>query len=1337
MKKKLLKIGITSLIVSLMLTGTAFADPGDDDSDFPSHISIDNWQTWYPKVTALRSLNAYLATDRNQKVYYVPMLEELPDVKNAVSDCTDYAGSRQRFAAVYDGYFDQMCYEALVRKSDGSYSNVPAIVQTEGSNSVRELTTLGYDFLLTSESLSNVVVNGENVSANYSATKLDRTNGYVDLNTALMDIYKAVGQSKYDIIYAFTEDESMTVENSPIQQEINLLLDGAKGVDTSAGAAWVFATRTNPNLYWKQAAYDGIIWDAEALHNNTTVSGASNTKTEAVTLGEFCMYAYNIMNIYGEPVITQSERNILLQLYGSTVPYKACSAGEVEAIETLIAKGIICPDEDEQYLVWNGNIDFDYMLTLLMRISDVNARKTYKDVQITMDVSMINNNYYNAKLEYEDSNIVEIKESKSAAQVTNYYDARLGVSQFENMAQTINTNNVSMDLFIPTHLVFVGPDGAVFPLTTQVTTYTQKVYSTNHPGSSYVLSNYDPVTDGQLMQFCISDGIQEDSNSKFLHLRIASFTVQDLVHSDGTYHLHLVNDRGELSSSAFAIKPGGGIYYESGIRSDDDDDVLTDRDSGEVELSNTDEIDELIALYEEGDLFGANRRLREMLDANPNWTIDEVEAAEYAASNGEYLSSDNTSVMYMTIVANSENNITVRTLNGAQLTLASIMSNQSDSQSHMADPSNPSDLIFRKVNATTYQVDNCKNTNDLNERVRSQSVQGVATAYCKRDQELLVSTEWLRNKGIISTAPIENGDMLMLSTQYSNIYLDKKNQYIVVGACVYDVQNLDQSEIWFTAGSDTFVNFRAVLGWTGDFMIFKNTGGSISVSILDSTSFSPTSSGRYAVNVRLLDILKNDIGVPTTTGNTVAIQGYSQTANDKTKMQMTGLYPFANYFIYVASNVLDTSEEYHDWLFVFKQRDVKVNGTKLDYDDTDSRKFLRDTINVDLNSLDSNVTVWAYPLYRTDNSEYGKGMPRGMTYSDKYGYIYRPEKATSAADVLASYFNTEGVLRSDGSPEYVLPFYVDSNDNIRCFNYNVYVYQDADGNDVMMNYGEMPAACALQEPKPYLTYKLKNKKYTMYTDNLMPDIVDGDSYGEFVAYPAVTSPALWFLELQKYDFQTVMANQNNGTALYWGTSRVNVAKKAGKWTLSIGSTDVTSKLEKMNYLLMRETASKTSTIGRWFSVSALSAFELKPVGEDGTGTEKIVGPTTGRTDSVVDVIDWDEFKLSRILENGEFAVSIVTVIVLNIMPRIALFAFLLLTALGVIQNVKLFQLFCDRIFDPFKFLTAGRKDVHTFRSGRAFITSIVAMAIYALFMDGTIIHVIEWLMQFIGAFLGR
>ncbi len=1311
------KLLLASCLLSLLLPTGVYAD--DDDDSGPWHVIVDNWQTHKPRVTALRSLNAYLATDKGQAVYYVPTLEELPNIKNAVADTTDYRGNNQKFAAVYDGYFDQMCYEALVRKSDGTYSKTPAIVQSEGRDKVRELTTLGYDFLLTDETITDIAPSGEDVNAGYSVHKLDLANGRVDLNTALMDIYKAVGQEKYDITYIFTPDSGLTVTSSPIQGELSLNLSQYDSVDNSAGKAWVFVTRTNPSLYWKQAVYDGIVLDAEAFTGNPNADNSS-AKSTIVTLADFCNYAYNIMNIYGEPVMTAGERSILLQLYGTVVPYSACPA-EAKAIETFIAKGIISPEDDQQYLNWNSEIDPGYMLTLLMRIADINARTTYKDVQITLDASLIDEGYYQANLTLEPSSVIEFTQASGIARTTNYYDYQLSAKEFERLSKSFNTNNVSLELFIPTHLAIVGPDGTAFPITTQVTPYTKKIYSKDYPGVSYVQSSYDAGTDGPLMQFAISDGMQDG----YLKLRIAAFDIQDLLHGDGMYYFTLINDKGQLASDYFKVKPGGGTYYESGSRNDYyDDELLTDSDTS-IEYSNADEIQQIIDLYKE-DPEKAKKEADELIsNYGPSWTTAEIEAILEAASGGTPLAAGDY-VYLMQIRSGQEGSISVKSKSGDSKSLKDILAGTEVDGMFYVDPNNTNDLAFKKVSDLWYQVYNGETSGDLKERIRTTSGNlDTRVAFCKEEEELLVSTKYLIESDYIVREPTVVGEVLEFSTNYSNIYLDRENKRVVVGACVYDVRNLDSDEIWRKMEDGYFVNFRAVLGWTGDYLVFKTDEGNISVSVTSGDKYNP-----YTFPIRLNSILGDSstgVRLPGTVGDSVYIQGNNAMrgyGNDN-GVPMTSMYPFANYFVYMHPETADGRSNYiQDWLFVFKPKDVKVNGNKVEYDDSASRSKLSE-VGLEVKNLSDDVTVWAYPLNHTEED----GMPYEMSWTKEYGYTYTPDSnITSSADFYANYFDTSAVLKGKDRPSCVLPYMLIDN-TVHCLNYNVYYTQDA-GEDNKLDYGTTPISVLFEDTSGFLSVLQKG---LLAFKNI---VIDTDEHAGITMFPAVTSPALWFVDRVERDLESIKRATSNGAKAYWGTSPITFKNVNGETRLKIGSVDLTDKLGKQTYMVLRDTSKKHGQVGTWYSVSSLTQMGFDKNNSDIDSDEIITGPSAGELSSKTDIIDWDEFTASRLMETGEIAIAVAMVLVLNIMPRIALFLFLLLIMLGVIQNVKFWQMFCDRVFDVYKFLTFGRYDVHTFRQSRMFIHSIIAMAIFALFMDGTIIHVYELIMQFFAIITG-
>lgn len=1312
LSKRLLLI---TLIGSAVFAGVqpVLAAPGDDGH---MDVSVDNWQNFYPKVTALRSLNAYLATDKGQKVYYIPKLLDLPNLKNAVSDCVDYNGDRKRFAAVYDGYFDMMCEEALVRKSDGTYSSVPTAVQTQMSDKARELQILGYDFLLTDESISNVRINGEFVDVDYNAEEFDTVGGYVDLQTALMDIYKAIGQEKYDTRYIFTPDSSLTVENSPIQSEISVDLSAARGIDNSDGKAWVFSTRSNPNLYWKQAANDGVVLDINVNVDDGSYNAA--TREQGITLAEFCVYAYNIMHIYGEPVMTEQERQLLMQVYGSYIPY-GMSQESVDAISNFIAKGIISPTKDADYLNYTNPIDFGYMLTLLMRMADVNSRETFKDIQITMDATMFDNGYYQAQLTYDSSEIVSYTESQYATRYTNYLDAYIPMSTLEEMSKDFNTTGLNMDLFVPMHLVFEGNDGELYPLQTQVTTQSKKLYTKGYA--------YDVTQDGQLMQFCKSEGVTEMEGAEYLHLKIASFDIPELLHDDGYYYIYVVSDTGECSTSSFPIQASGGFYSSPGIRED------AGLNYEEIEYDNQEQLDRLVDIYNEEGEEAALELLEQYLDEY-DWDDEEYDAAVNAATEGVYLASTGNQVFYFeTKDANSESKINVVLRDGTSKTLATIMSGTADGGYYYVNPSDKTDLAFRKINDTKYQVMNVNGKNDFTERVKNTGAQfsdnTAALAYCKQNEELMVSVDWLVAVGIINAAPqdVSETETLILETSASNVYLSRVNKYVVAGTTVYDMTNtLDENEIWYKdAQGSIFVNFRAVLGWAGDFMIFTNQGGTISVSIQDNDHYGNDMPSSV---IKLMDIQGDSPDSGLTAQRQIAW------GKGASKLLMSVQYPFANWFVYVSADPLTLNDNQNaDYLFVFKPKNVKVNGEILQYDDSESRSILSNVLKKNLTSDFDSVTVWAYRLYREEGNQ--NKNPTGFTYSTQYAYSYDPPKLSGTfSDAVDKYFDTSKVLDPNGGAEFAIPIFETkaSNVSLRCFNFNSYVLKNEEtGESFQMDFGDIPGETIFRGTSAFSSYA--GQVYTIWNDGeptfeMRPE--DLAEYDTIEIFPAVTSPALWFMDLNRYDWSYVENADNDfsGNMLVtYGTNELKL--KSSK--LYAGKVEIPG-VDGLKFLTL--TTRPTSI----FSISQLNSFEFSGVvASDTEGTSTVVSlPTLGVIDGTVDNIDWDEFTMTRILQDFEFAIALAMVVILNLLPRVALFLMLLLIMLGSIQNVKPWQLFCVRIFDPYKLLTLGRRDVTTFRTGTMFRNSIIAMAVFALFMDGTILHVYEFLVQLLAYFVG-
>ena len=117
--------------------------------------------------------------------------------------------------------------------------------------------------------------------------------------------------------------------------------------------------------------------------------------------------------------------------------------------------------------------------------------------------------------------------------------------------------------------------------------------------------------------------------------------------------------------------------------------------------------------------------------------------------------------------------------------------------------------------------------------------------------------------------------------------------------------------------------------------------------------------------------------------------------------------------------------------------------------------------------------------------------------------------------------------------------------------------------------------------------------------------------------------------------------------------------------------------------------------------------------------------------------DWGEFFKNYGLQNADDWLTIAIIAVLNILPRIFMFLFIVLMSLALIADVKPWRLFCKTVIDPYKVLTAGRQDVDTIQVKRIFLYSIIALALFGLFQNGIILRVIAWFARAVVSILSR
>lgn len=331
-------------------------------------------------LTEVYSVNNEIAN-----CYYKPNLDEIYMLEQFVLS--------QGFASAYTGFFDLD-------------STAPYTANEES----RALEILGYDFLLSDESYNG---------STYTAS---RVQGGISRQTAIMDVYKALGIEMQEIQLYFQPTTKEELINSPAIKDLSWIVND---VDSSRGKTSAFITRTNPTLYVNKAKTD--------LH----LSDSAVSSTSTITLGDFIVLVAAMMDFYGEPVISDAEMNTLLQVFGSNIP-QALTGNQRNAYIYLRSRGILT----DEYMSYETALTFDQMTTILMRVKDTDSRQNLKEIQVTMNISdtLKSAGYFPKTISLtSDANAVQVKKSY-------YYD---DVTYYDYLVDRASTGFFGDNVFIP------------------------------------------------------------------------------------------------------------------------------------------------------------------------------------------------------------------------------------------------------------------------------------------------------------------------------------------------------------------------------------------------------------------------------------------------------------------------------------------------------------------------------------------------------------------------------------------------------------------------------------------------------------------------------------------------------------------------------------------------------------------------------------------------------------------------------------------------------------------------------------------------------------------------
>lgn len=344
-------------------------------------------------ITEVYSLNNQIGN-----AYYKPKLEDIPELEARVL--------KQGFASAYTGYWDL------------NHTSEFAPAQVSG----RPLEILGADFALAHE---GYIPSGGSGAGKYVA--IETPTQFISYPTAIMNIYKALGEVEYDYAFEYESRSKEYLQQSPAIKGMPGYMTKLSG---SKAITKVFVTRSNVEKYKAKAMAE------------MKVSQAYVTNENAITGSEFIVMLMLMMDQYGEPVINADEMSRMLQVYGGNIP-SYLNGIQQQAYMYLKAKG--CLNDDT--INFSQPISLQQMLDILVCVADEGSRTTYKNIQITMDIgdALISKGYFPKTVNLVEGNQA-IRTSEefdySTATHFDYYIKLDSNTEFKSVSGNANIGNI-------------------------------------------------------------------------------------------------------------------------------------------------------------------------------------------------------------------------------------------------------------------------------------------------------------------------------------------------------------------------------------------------------------------------------------------------------------------------------------------------------------------------------------------------------------------------------------------------------------------------------------------------------------------------------------------------------------------------------------------------------------------------------------------------------------------------------------------------------------------------------------------------------------------------------
>ena len=1267
------------------VSGTLTTPDGSGEFSGVIKWPYEEYTTYTPKATILYSANAILANEGAEAVYFLPQIDDFPtNIAETVTDLTDGSGTRHRFALVYDGAFDtDVVYTSPSTINSGEEKNSRLLtskkVYSLEENS-RLLNILGYDLLLSKEAVTMTVddATGDILFA-YNATRLSE-NTPLNAETCIMDLYKAMGVYEWDISFAYGKDTSFDINESPLLKQVSFLTgkEGTDGIDVSEICTYVGATRTNPDLYWERSNRD-ILFDGGA-HNITSgdylgseVSVARTySRNDTVTLGEFCALARAIMTLYGEPIITDMERDACLKLYGVVIPEGNYTEEVYESILYLAAKGII----DPEFKDFNTRVTFKDIEEILLRIADEGSRLTIKEPEV-------------CALSRE--NFVPVERVALAGNGNMLYTSSSDDVQYKDYLVEIvpdfNDFRVVKKMVSNTPIIPPGTNTTTTQAPTvglPVTqTVGQPVFSTRglqingkaEATGVWINAGIETINDIQYYHFKISDSLFEGVDNHTL--TISYVLAEDEEWPNAQYH-----------TTYWITNCYPGLYNFDNIDYEkyDADITFTSFEDAGFTYQYRDDDTELFSSW--------------TFNASSNLYAITVSSTELDAALKDYAHSD-AGYNWSALEGTDRNRVTI-----ADNVWACLLPIGDDN----------GETFWRLEIYTTDTYSKVYNTTFLTHILKGSS-NAEEGFYRADDNTLMVSVNSLKSRGLVRDFTDLGANTWLMSVKsadaITNVVIhdgeDNQPNFIMVGDTLYPVTKGEP--LFREVDNEPYVNYKATTGWAFDAVLVP-TGSTGVVYAANKKMLSDFFGTNSAVNWNS-DITTEDI---TTffSKNSMKVMVNASLFNDTQPIgiALTSSYPLANYIV-VASDVNG-----QDDLFVYYMR-TSDNKAQEDSWDTEARNAFTELTGYSLGAS-TYYYMRHYVLNQdehtpTKNSlskvDHVSGSVSGMTNVGvnmivagrnlryTYGWYYDPPVFGTIKEGIDAWANGE----------LVLPFFI-QNGTVYNANVNRMVYVP-DGS--LLQQGWLPSYFGQQNRNTKdgyveLTYtgttSVVDKEDSPFKDYNMSDI------------SVVAAPAGNFA-IFKTGVEKKVSDIGGAGDIYYGTSKVRYMSRNDKIQTSSTGT-------------MPDANGDTKAVRTFYGQGNSSVFVLELESTTTTYLPDSDDDVDISMDAVfnnaADLVDWNQFSFHVLVTHLDQWTSILLIFVLNVLPRVCMFLCFILMTLSLLKTWQPWVNFCNNHFDIYKALTLGHLNVNVIELKKLFIYCMICFVFFYMICDGVLFNVIIW-----------